>query len=142
MWYERRPASRCRSPQSGQQRSQVYHRSQMQCELSDSDHASIDEQFDRVDEAAVVRGEKYDGFGDFVRFARAPQRDLGGHLGGKSLDLFFGQAALVVSRRDNYPRAHSVDADLAIFQIIGPATGETAHRGLGSGIDAEVWHAL
>jgi hypothetical protein len=39
--------------------------------LSDSDHASIDEQFDRIDEAAVVRGEKYDGFGDFVRFALA-----------------------------------------------------------------------
>src|SRR5258705_4678583 len=110
--------------------------------LSDSDHASIDEQFDRVDEAAVVRGEKYDGFGDFVRFARAPQRDLGGHLGGKPFDLFFGQAALVVGRRDNYPWAHRVDADLVIFQIIGPATGEIAHRRLGSGIDAEVWHAL
>ena len=76
--------------------------------LSDSDHASIDEQFDRVDEAAVVRGEKYDGFGDFVRFARAPQRDLGGHLGGKSLDLFFGQAVNKRPRVTPPPLAGSI----------------------------------
>jgi hypothetical protein len=53
-------------------------------------HAAIDNQFGRVDEAAVIRGEKHDCLGDFIRFARAPQRDRGRHVGGEFLNLLCG----------------------------------------------------
>jgi hypothetical protein len=40
----------------------------------------IDEQFDSSNKAAVIRGEEYHRFGDFVRIGQPPQRDGdGGH---------------------------------------------------------------
>ena len=63
---------------------------------SDLGHAAIDDQFSRVNEAAVIRGEKHDGLGDFIRFAGAPQRDSGRHLRGVTLDLLVGHATLLV----------------------------------------------
>ncbi|MCU1330330.1 MAG: hypothetical protein JWN34_5700, partial [Bryobacterales bacterium] len=38
-------------------------------------HAAIDEQFNACDVTAVVRCQKYDCFGNFVRSADAPERD-------------------------------------------------------------------
>jgi hypothetical protein len=38
---------------------------------SDLSHAAVDNQFGTVDEAAVIRGEKHDGLGDFIRMTLA-----------------------------------------------------------------------
>src|SRR5712692_10137330 len=49
--------------------------------FSDLRRSAIHEQFDAVDEAAVVRSEKHDGLGDFVGRAGTAQRRRGGGLG-------------------------------------------------------------
>src|SRR3982074_420073 len=97
---------------------------------SDLGHAAVANQFGRVDEAAVIRGKKHDGLGDFIRFARAPQRDRGRHVGGESLNLLLGHTTRLVSRSYNNARADHIDADLAVLQVCGPAASEVAHRGL------------
>src|ERR1700730_18742710 len=97
---------------------------------SDLRHAPVDNQFGTVDEAAVIRGEKHDGLGDFIRFARAPQGDRGRHVGRESLDLLLGHATRLVSRGYNNARADRIDADLAVLQIGGPAAGQVAQCGL------------
>ena len=46
---------------------------------SDLRHAAVHEEFDAVDEAAVVRREEHDRFGDFVGDADATERNGGSH---------------------------------------------------------------
>src|ERR1700683_2190000 len=105
-------------------------------------HAAIHEQFDSIDEAAVVGSEEQDSLRNFIRDADASKRDYGSLGGDETRHLLFGQAKLVVTWCRYGTGADDVYTDLAVFQIDDPAAREGTQRGFGRGIDAERRHAL
>ena len=82
---------------------------------SDLRHATIDEQLDARDVAAVIRREEDNGFGYLVECSRPAQRRAGRCAGLVLLNLFIAHHA-AIGGCDNHAGADSVDANLAIFK--------------------------
>src|SRR5258706_10337397 len=109
---------------------------------SDLSHAAVDEQIDAVNETRVIRRQEKNRLGDLLGRSNPSGRDGRNHLSGKSGDLLLRQARLAVALGRDDACADGVDADLAIFEIRGPAARERAHSSLRSRVDAERRHAL
>src|ERR1700727_2495586 len=109
---------------------------------SDLRHASIDSEIHAGDERTFIGGEERDGSRDFLWLASATHGDLRGELCDRLLDLFSGKA-----RRRRQGRgidrsgAHTIHADLAVFQFQSPAASEVAHSRLTRGVGAKPWEA-
>src|SRR6202166_430267 len=105
-------------------------------------HAAIDEEFDSIDEAAVIGSEEQDSLRNFIRDANASKRDYGSLGGYETRHLLFGQTKLVVTWCRYGAGADDIYTDLVVFQIDDPASREGTQRGFARGIDAERRHAL
>src|SRR5260370_41843133 len=90
------------------------------CLLFDSNlrRATIHEEFNAVDKAAVIRREEHNGFGDFIRRAGATQWRRCGGLRCESFDLLVGQAKFALVGGPGHPAwADAIDANVSAFQI-------------------------
>src|SRR5438094_8901302 len=99
--------------------------------------AAIDEEFDPVDEARIVRSEEEDRLRDFFGLPNAPRRDQAGEIILGAGRLLAAAEQIVEASRIGHPRADRVNANMTVLEIEDPVTGEVAHGCLGGGIDAE-----
>jgi hypothetical protein len=80
------------------------------------------------------------GFGDFVKFTHASERDLARHLRSELFDLLFvTQASIALGWYD--AGTDHVHPNLSSLQIGGPGTSKGTDRGFGRAINAERFHA-
>src|ERR1700681_4281187 len=97
---------------------------------------AIHEQFDAGDKTRVVRGQKYRGFGNFIRATHAPHRNAGDDL---------GDGLLRKRRQDRcIDRAgtNDVSADLAVLEFQGPGADKGTDGSLAGTVDTERGNAF
>src|SRR5206468_10027089 len=110
--------------------------------LSDLRQATVHEQLDAGDVAALVRGQEDHCLRDLVGRAYPTERRGRGGFRLDLRDLLVAQAGALVPGRDDRAWAHDVDPNLATLQIHRPGARERPQGRLGRGVDATGRHAL
>src|ERR1700721_775996 len=90
------------------------------CLLSDLRHAAVYKKLNAIDEAAVVRREKHNHLGDFIRCADATKRNGGDLEVHETLHLLFSQSNQIVARSGHDARTDGIDTYLAFLEVKGP----------------------
>src|ERR1700722_20935037 len=92
------------------------------------------------DVRTFIGGEERDGSRDFLWLAPATHWYLRGELCDRLLDLFSGKARRRrQSRGIDCSGAHTIHADLAVFQFQSPAAREVGHSRLPRSVGGKTW---
>src|SRR6266481_8490261 len=110
--------------------------------LSDLRQATVHEQIDAGNAAALVRGQEDHRLRDLVGRACSTERRGRGGFRLDLRDLLVAQAGVLVPGRDDRAWAHDVDTNLAALQIDRPGARERPQGRLGRGVDAKGRYAL
>ena len=95
--------------------------------LSDLRHAAVRKKFNAVDEAAVVRREKYNYLGDFIRCADATKRDGGDLEVHETLHLLLSQSHQIVTRSGHDARTDALSQIGRSLSRYGEARHQVVH---------------
>ena len=111
--------------------------------LLDLRQATVDEEFNPSDKAAVAGSEEYRGFRDFIRSSHATERNAGD----QALLKFLGLLRVVLHksaqcRSLDWSWTDHIDADFAVFQVSRPGPRKRSHRSFRGAVDAERRHAF
>ena len=105
--------------------------------------AAVDEEFDGVDETAVVGREEDYCFGDFVESANSAERNVWDGTRDEIFDLLIVETqSVLVCRRRNNSGADDIDANFSVFEIDGPTAREGANCRFCGAVDAECRHSF
>ena len=85
--------------------------------VSDLRDAAIREDFAARDEAAFVRGEERNDFGDFLIATRSSERSDARSEIKEAAQLVCGSARLFVTRGDDNAGTHCVNPDIPSFEV-------------------------
>src|SRR5258707_11907803 len=94
-------------------------------------HATVDEELDAGDVARVIRRKEDDHLGNFVGMPHAAERHLRSKPSLQLFRLLFILGEAVDCGCVDRTRAHDIDANLAVLELIRPRPSEGTDSGFG-----------